>query len=26
MDPETGNGIGAYPNQASFAIGLDVKF
>ena len=26
MDPETDNGIGAYPNQASFAIGLDVKF
>lgn len=26
MDPETGNGIGAYPNQASFAVGLDVKF
>ncbi len=26
MDPETGNGIGAYPNQASVAIGLDVKF
>lgn len=26
MDPETGNGIGAYPNQASAAIGLDVKF
>ena len=26
MDPETGNGIGAYPNQSSFAIGLDVKF
>ena len=26
MDPETGNGIGAYPNYASFAIGLDLKF
>ena len=26
MDPETGDGIGAYPNQASFAIGLDIKF
>lgn len=26
MDPETGNGIGAYPNQSSFVIGLDVKF
>jgi len=26
MDPETGNGIGAYPNQFSFAIGLDIKF
>ncbi|KAA6345823.1 TonB-dependent receptor SusC [termite gut metagenome] len=26
MDPETGNGIGAYPNQRSFALGLDVKF
>lgn len=26
MDPETDNGIGAYPNQTSFAIGLDVKF
>lgn len=26
MDPETGTGIGAYPNQSSFAIGLDVKF
>ena len=26
MDPETGNGIGAYPNQASVALGLDVKF
>lgn len=26
MDPETDNGIGAYPNQASYAIGLDVKF
>jgi hypothetical protein len=26
MDPETGNGIGAYPNQRSFVIGLNVKF
>lgn len=26
MDPETGNGIGAYPNQRSFVFGLDVKF
>jgi TonB-linked SusC/RagA family outer membrane protein len=26
MDPETGNGIGAYPNQASFAFGVDIKF
>lgn len=26
MDPETGNGIGAYPNSASFAFGLNVKF
>lgn len=26
MDPETGNGIGAYPNQASFAFGIDLKF
>lgn len=26
MDPETGNGIGAYPNQWSVAIGLDLKF
>ena len=26
MDPETGNGIGAYPNSSSFAFGLDVKF
>jgi TonB-linked SusC/RagA family outer membrane protein len=26
MDPETGNGIGAYPNQRSFAVGLDIKF
>lgn len=26
MDPETGNGIGAYPNQMSMAIGLNCKF
>lgn len=26
MDPETGNGIGAYPNSSSFAFGLNVKF
>lgn len=26
MDPETGNGIGAYPSQWSVAVGLDVKF
>jgi len=26
MDPETGNGIGAYPNQRSYVIGLDIKF
>lgn len=26
MDPETGNGIGAYPNQSSFAVGLNMKF
>lgn len=26
MDPETGNGIGAYPSQSSVAVGLDVKF
>jgi TonB-linked SusC/RagA family outer membrane protein len=26
MDPETGNGIGAYPNNASAAIGIDIKF
>lgn len=26
MDPETGNGISAYPNQRSFAIGLNFKF
>jgi len=26
MDPETGNGIGAYPNQSSIAFGLNVKF
>ena len=26
MDPETGNGIGAYPNFASAAFGLDIKF
>lgn len=26
MDPETGNGIGAYPNQWSLAFGLSIKF
>lgn len=26
MDPETGNGIGAYPNQWSLAFGLSFKF
>lgn len=26
MDPETGNGIGAYPNQSSVAFGLNFKF
>ena len=26
MDPETGNGIGAYPNNFSVAVGLDLKF
>lgn len=26
MDPETGNGIGAYPNTWSVAFGLNVKF
>lgn len=26
MDPETGNGIGAYPNQWSLAFGLSMKF
>ncbi len=26
MDPETGNGIGAYPSQISAAIGLNFKF
>ena len=26
MDPETGNGIGAYPNQWSLAFGLSLKF
>ena len=26
MDPETGNGIGAYPNQWSLAFGLNMKF
>lgn len=26
MDPETGNGIGAYPNNFQMAIGLDLKF
>jgi TonB-linked SusC/RagA family outer membrane protein len=26
MDPETGNGIGAYPNQSSIAFGMNFKF
>ncbi|MGM9785954.1 MAG: SusC/RagA family TonB-linked outer membrane protein [Candidatus Cryptobacteroides sp.] len=26
MDPETGNGIGAYPNYASVSFGIDFKF
>lgn len=26
MDPETGNGIGAYPNNFQIAVGLDLKF
>jgi len=26
MDPETGRGLGAYPNQRSFIIGADIKF
>ena len=26
MDPETGNGIGAYPNNFQVAIGIDLKF
>lgn len=26
MDPETGNGIGAYPNTRTFAIGLNLNF
>jgi len=26
MDPETGGGLGAYPNQRSFIIGADIKF
>lgn len=26
MDPETGNGTSPYPNQRTFAIGLDIKF
>ncbi len=26
MDPETGNGIGAYPNQWSVAFGFNLKF
>lgn len=26
MDPETGNGIGAYPNNFSVAVGLDLNF
>ena len=26
MDPETGNGIGAYPNTRTFAVGLNLNF
>lgn len=26
MDPETGNGIGAYPNNFQIAVGVDLKF
>lgn len=26
MDPETGNGIGAYPNNFQVAVGVDLKF
>ncbi len=26
MDPETGNGIGAYPNQRTFVLGLNLNF
>lgn len=26
MDPETGNGIGAYPNNYQVAVGIDLKF
>ena len=26
MDPETGNGIGAYPNTRTFALGLSLNF
>ena len=26
MDPETGNGIGAYPNTRTFAMGLNLNF
>ncbi len=26
MDPETGNGIGAYPNNFQMAVGIDLKF
>ena len=26
MDPETGNGIGAYPNNFPVAVGVDLKF
>ena len=26
MDPETGNGIGAYPNNFQVAVGIDLKF
>ena len=26
MDPETGNGIGAYPNQRTFVLGVNLNF
>ena len=26
MDPETGNGIGAYPNQRSYVMGINITF